>query len=507
MISNLILVIVSGVLTGLAFNSPDFSFLIWFSLIPFLYVVSKSLIKKSFFYGIIFGFIFHLISIFWLTNVTGLGFIVLILYLSLYYGLFAVSAKYCLSKHFKLISISCLWILMEFLKENIWSGFGWTNLAYSQYSNFYLVQISDIFGAKGISFLIILVNILMWEVLLRFKRSGSKRVNKITKSDVKIIAKILAVTLVFLICFYYALNRLGQIGAFKSKTNILKIGIAQPNISQDAKWDPKAAPEIITRLKIVGDQTEKDSLLIFPEAAWPHTIGENDFRQIKEFVIDLNRDVLIGAVTEIEGKFYNTALLFNKKAELVESYKKIKLVPFGEYVPLRWAFGAIPVVNEIGDMTPGKDIIRFSYKNKKSFSVLICFEDTSPLHVARFARDNDFLVNMTNDAWFGGEPEASQHLGVMLFRAIENRIPIIRSANTGISGWVSAKGEIENIIPQGHNVFVLGANTFEIFFDRKITFYNKYREALSLACLIILVAILLSDKMRKVVLKRNWESD
>ena len=191
---------------------------------------------------------------------------------------------------------------------------------------------------------------------------------------------------------------------------------------------------------------------------------------------------------------------------MVEIYRKIKLVPFGEYVPLRRYLTFINVINMIGDISAGKDITVFPYKGKK-FSVLICFEDIFPLHVMRYSRGKDFLVNITNDAWFRGEPQASQHLAIMTFRAIENRISIIRSANTGISGWVSFEGDIHSFKTEGKKISISGSGTFIVSLNRLRSFYNRYGEFFPALCFVFIMGIWLVIKLRKYKLAQEWESD
>ncbi|MCQ9204763.1 MAG: apolipoprotein N-acyltransferase [Omnitrophica bacterium] len=505
--SNLALAVLSGLLTGLSLNFSDISFLAWLSLVPFIYILNKNSLKKVIFYGIFFGLSYYSVAIFWLTKVTILGFIFLLLYLCCFYAIFSVLARYFLDKHFKIITIPCLWVLIEFLKENIWCGFGWANLGYSQYNNFYLIQITDIFGAKFISFLIVLVNVLMWEVLLRFRQGASSQDKSISKNDLRIIGKILLTTIIFLLCFFYSFSRLKQLAAFKAESNNLRVAVVQPNIPQKLKWDHSSALSIEQKLKIMGVETQEDTLVIFPEAAWPYTLKKKNLHQITEFIKSIKRDVIIGAVLWTEGNFYNTALLFDKEANLRDVYRKIKLVPFGEYVPLRRFLNFINVINEIGDMAAGKEITQFSYRNKKKFSVLICFEDIFPLHVLRSSRNNDFLVNITNDAWFGGEPQASQHWGIMTFRAVENRISIIRSSNTGISGWVSFKGEIEKLVINDKDVSVPGIGNFTVTLNKVRSFYNKFGELFPIFCFIFVAFIIIIDKIKKRILTRDWEGD
>ena len=142
----------------------------------------------------------------------------------------------------------------------------------------------------------------------------------------------------------------------------------------------------------------------------------------------------------------------------------------------------INVVNAIGDMSGGDEYTIFSYRGR-DFPVLICFEDIFPVFVSRFAQKSDFVVNITNDAWFGGEPEASQHFGIMALRAVENRVSIVRCANTGISGLVSFKGNIETLRSEGREVLVPGVKTFSVGIHKDRSFYSRYGELFPFFCM------------------------
>lgn len=486
MIINLALSAFSGLLTGLSFNSPHLAFFIWFSLVPFIYAINKSSFKTSALCGLTFGFCYYAVAIFWVGGVTKLGLIFLLLYLSIYGCLFAVLARFSLRKSLSLISLACLWVILEFIKEHVWCGFGWANLGYSQYRNFCLIQTADLWGVKFISFLAVMVNVLIWEVVRSLRSADT--------TDVKrkdIFKKVIFVAFIFLTCFSYSFYRLKILSTpAKEKDGHLEISIVQPNIPQELKWRHSSILSTLERLNDLSQQAKVNALVIFPEAAWPFTLDQENFKEIQQFIKGMNRDVLIGVVLKEEDHFYNSALLFNNRAKLLNSYRKMKLVPFGEYIPLRRFLSFISVVNAVGDMSPGDKDIRFSYAGR-SFSVLICFEDLFPIHVVRFARDNSFLVNMTNDAWFGGEPQASQHLSIMTFRAIENRIPIIRSANTGISGWVSYKGKIEKFSKSGQDVLFDGVGNFTISLRKQRSFYNRYPEVFVILCLVFLVGNLI----------------
>lgn len=471
---NLLLASFAGILTGLSFNSAFLAFLVWFSLLPFIYVINKNNSRQTTFCAIIFGFAYYLTAIFWIGNVTKLGLILLICYLSLYAIVFSQAARYLLRKNFAIITVAALWVLLEFIKENIWCGFGWANLGYSQYRNLYLIQSADLFGVKLISFFIVMVNVLLWELVSRKKF---------------LLRKVIFVALILTVSLSYSFLRLNNL----KETSSINLSLIQPNIPQELKWEESSQPDIIEKLGHLALTTEKDSLVIFPEASWPLMVYDLDVSFLSDFVRGIKRDILIGAITSEKGNFYNAALLFESGGELQGIYRKVRLVPFGEYVPLRNFFKFVSVINSIGDTSRGAELKVFSYQDKK-FCVLICFEDIFPLFSADYAKRAQFLVNITNDAWFSGEPEASQHLGIMVFRAIENRISIARCANTGISGWVSYKGYIHSLKSDNEEVNVDGVLNFNLPLNEKRSLYNRWKDVFILFCVLSLALALIPGK-------------
>ncbi|MDD5195028.1 MAG: apolipoprotein N-acyltransferase [Candidatus Omnitrophica bacterium] len=452
----------SGLAVALVFDAPVFSFIAWGALVPFLWVTGIAPLRKGIFAALLFGLAYYGAALFWIAHVTVAGLIALLLYLSCYSILFFLLARNFINKPLAIISVPACWVVVEFLKESIWTGFGWANLGYSQYRNSYLIQIADIFGVKFISFLILMVNVSVYEALC--KRSLTRN---------KIIFACLLLALVFAYSFY-RLPKVHLTGSFN-------IALIQPNIPEVYKWDQELKFKAVEKLEKLGAKTEASALLIYPEAAWPYVIDESNFEQLRSFVANSKRNALIGAVARLNDKFYNTALLFDSKGALLGGYRKIKLVPFGEYVPMRRYLSFISAINAVGDMSPGSKAKVFSQADKR-FSVLICFEDVSPSFVRDVRGENDFLVNITNDDWFGGEPEASQHFSIMVFRAIENRISIVRAANTGISGWVSPKGEMVTLKIGNSRVYSEGLLNCVVPQAREKSIYTKIGDIFPVLC-------------------------
>jgi apolipoprotein N-acyltransferase len=224
----------------------------------------------------------------------------------------------------------------------------------------------------------------------------------------------------------------------------------------------------------------------------------------------IKRPLLVGAPREeTSGKFayYNSAALFSEDGRFAARYDKIHLVPFGEYIPLKDVFAFVErfAKNPIGDFAPGKKFTVFNFflerrdeqrdvswrtLKKVRFSCLICFEDIFPELASNFVKEGaSFLVNITNDAWFGKTAAAYQHAECSVFRAVENRVPVIRAANTGLSCFIDQKGRITDTVSlAGQELFVDGFKTGEITLARPRTFYSVYGDVFAYGCIIFSMA-------------------
>jgi len=279
----------------------------------------------------------------------------------------------------------------------------------------------------------------------------------------------------------------------------LRVGIVQGNIEQDRKWDPAYQDEVI---KTYRELTEKvaassPSLVIWPETALPFYFGHDQVRSndLVAFQRQLNTYLLFGSVMvkrpPSDGKsalLTNSTVLLDKEGHVSYIYDKIHLVPFGEYVPLRSVlFFVDRLVAGIGDYETGDKVIKAS-TGFGSFGTFVCYEIIFPGLVRKFySRDGDFIVTMTNDAWFGRTSGPYQHFSMAVFRAIENRKPVVRAANTGVSGYIDSNGRILLITP----VFERRAETVDIMTDRTRSFYSRYGDVFSYICIVVSLLLLI----------------
>ena len=484
---NLALCFLSACLLVLSYPRSDIWIFAWIGLVPFFFALENRRGRVAFGLGMITGILFFAGTLFWFVHVTLLGAILLILYLAVYFGLFAVGYCFWEKKNFltKLFLLPSLWVVLEFVRGHLLSGFGWVSLGHSQYQILPLIQIADTTGVSGISFLVVMVNVFLKEILEnKFKLSFAEK---------SITAAALTIVLFLGAVLGYGFYRLSR----PSPTEKIRIAIIQANIPQEEKWESSAWPVIMSRYLDLTRQAAKDhpDLIIWPETAFPGFVWEAPqlFVDLENFVAKLKIPLLLGMVTLTRDSYYNSAVLISAEGEVAEQYDKLHLVPFGEYIPLRHIFPFLSAIVPIGDFTPGNKFTPFplvSQKNKGSrkpgvFSALICFEDTIPEISSAFTRrGSNLLVNITNDAWFQDTKAPYLHLQASLFRTVENHRGLVRVANTGASCFIDPSGRVIRYVEDSTHkkTYVAGFAIQDIGLNQENTFYSKYGDIFTYLC-------------------------
>jgi len=492
---DIFLSLLSGILLALSFPDFDLEFLAWFAFVPLFYSIERKGPFHAFILGFLTGFASFLGILYWIIvavhtygNIPLIPsvFILLLLvgYLSLFIGAFTFLNRF-IQIRLRLQTIllaPLLWVSLEYLRSFFLTGFPWASLGYSQYMNLPFIQMADITGVYGLSFVILLVNASLYMVLLQW----SKRTFPLRE---------VAITILLLLGFLvYGYLRMGAVDRQTIQNPSLKIGLVQGNIDQSFKWDEsfqKETMKIYERLSLkVADK--KPDLIIWPETATPFFF--QDAKEFQPMVLDIPKKtdafLLFGTPSyKIErGKVhhYNSALLASPTGKLMGKYDKIHLVPYGEYVPLGEYLSLGSLGEGIGNFKSGKETFNFTLPQGK-FGVLICFEIIFPDLCRRFVKEGaDFLVTITNDAWFGRTSAPRQHLTMATFRAIENRVFIARSANTGISAFIDPVGRI---IKQG-GIFTEEAMNGTISLSKEKTFYTLYGDVFAWICSAFSIALL-----------------
>lgn len=458
------LAILSGILLALAYPIFNLEFLAFVAFVPLFFVLEDKSLKQAFLLAFIAGIVFWAITIYWLIHVTLIGLILLVLYLALYFGLFGLFFKLVTGKlaNWQTLIIPAVWVLLELLRSRLITGFPWALLGYSQYLNLPFIQIADIAGVWGVSFLVMLINVAIYSAVSHQPSAVSR---------MKIFLVVILVLGSVLSYGFYKLNCVLR----PSLLVPLKISVIQGNIPQYQKWNENFRSLIWERYETLTKKAAKDKpdLIIWPETSVPGVIGEEPglLTRISRLAEAVKTPILIGAVTSRSINYYNSAILISAEGKILQQYDKLHLVPFGEYVPLERHFTFLRdlIGVPIGDFTAGREDTVFklpavSSQPSAKFAVLICFEDIIPVLSRRFVKGGaQFLVNITNDAWFMKSSAPYQHAQVSVFRAIENRAPVVRAANTGVSCFIDRYGRIYDKVSDGKkDIFVVGYKTGEI---------------------------------------------
>lgn len=497
------LVIFSSVLLIVSF--PDFNLwlLAWVALVPLFFAIEGKKPLKAFTTAYSVGTLFFLGTIYWLIHVTLPGMIATALYLAVYFGIFGLIVSPAVSRpsYLSLFVIPSAWVTLEYLRSHVFSGFGWNLLAHSQSHNLPMIQMADIAGSYGVSFLIILVNAAIFFTIKDMR-----------KKNYSTLYPAIAFAFIFLAAGYGML-RLNNIFTGEQ----LKVAVIQGNIPQNEKWDSAFRQKIIDKYEALTIASAKDSpdLIVWPESSVPGFLASEEdlFRKVSGAAKTAHAALLVGEPREDAGDkdaYYNSATLFDKDGKLIDSYDKIHLVPFGEFIPAKGLFSFVEKFTKstIGDFSAGKEYTVFKFiversrkaddynwklvKNVK-FSALICFEDIFPDISRQFVkRGANFLVNMTNDAWFGKTCAPYQHVQSSVFRAVENRVNVIRAANTGVSCFIDQKGRITGSVRSGgKDIFVDGFKTEDIILTKTRTIYTVYGDLFAYLCILATVLYIL----------------
>lgn len=459
---DLLLAIGSGVLLTLSFPGSDLSFFAWVSLVPLFFALEKKSASATLVIGWVAGFVHYVSLLHWTTVamhqygkipivITAFLLVLLSLYLGLYLGVFG----WAVGRFRSYAGFGCtvaaapsLWILLEFVRSNLFSGFPWCLLGHSQYRNLVIIQVGDITGALGISFVIVLVNISLFLVMRWiFFQSKSDKHCTFRLPLLYTCVTMLVVAAVLL----YGHSRTHTLRSLIEQSPHLQVALIQGNIDQNQKWSSSNFKSTLATYQALTRQAthEKTDLVVWPETAVPGYYVPELVRS--RFIHDLadqaGSPMVFGSLAyqrEREGiTLYNSAFLISPHTEELRRYDKIHLVPFGEYVPLKPLLPFVDkLVEGIGEFSSGKDSLLLSASGING-GVLICYEVIFSQYARAYARKGaTILINITNDAWFGRTGAPYQHLSMAVFRAVETRLPMVRAANTGVSAIISPIGKV-----------------------------------------------------------------
>ncbi len=494
----------SGLLLAATFPFIDLHFFAWVAFIPFFFAVYGESQKTAFWLGAVMGLVFFGGTVYWVTNsIHFYGYIplfpaslitlLLCAYLALYPAVFG-AAVVALRRNYPnlmFLTVPALWTALELARTYVFSGFPWALLGYSQYPVLPVIQMADITGVYGVSFLIVFINTALMEFLLDRKKYYLPLMMMV------VVGAVLA----------YGFMQLRE----PEGRGSIKVSVVQGNIEQDKKWDTAYQADVIATYTRLTKEALRDrpDLVIWPETATPFYFGGNGKENIaltadlRKFVRMNNTALLFGSPTyEVRPgrvvRLRNSAFFISKSGTVEAMYHKLHLVPFGEYVPLKSVlFFVEKMVQAIGDFQSGSEYTVMAIQNGQSagrpvkLSTVICYEIIFPDLVRRFVdRGARVMTTITNDAWFGRTSAPYQHFTMAVFRAVENRVPVARAANTGVSGFIDAKGRV---LEKSH-IFTETYLTQTLTPGNRKTFYTRYGDVFAYACSLLAFVMLIPSR-------------
>lgn len=490
----------SGLLLSASFPKMEMAWAAWVA--PGLILFSSLGTRggQAFRIGFVAGFVHFLSSLGWLLNIPfkwhgiplapGLAWMALSAYCALYFGLWVwlcwkmlppVSnpdeflAIGWLRRLGWALATGAMWTALEFGRGKILTGFPWNFIGASQYKIIPLIQIASLTGIYGVSFLVVWTSVALCGAAVSLTRRPPRQTLWATAGLPLIVVA--------------AVVGFGTAEAVSTSppAKELKVAFIQPSIPQTLIWDPAWD---LARFQDVLDLSEK-ALAEKPELMlWPESAIMDLTPDVQQSISQLLRRhqawlvccaLTAKAAADNTKEYFNSALLCGPEGTLESIYNKRHLVIFGEYVPLVKWFPFLNWLTSVGsNITPGEQPVQFEMTNPTArMSVLICFEDMFAEEAREHVKpDTDFLVNLSNDGWFGHVSEQWQQAASSVFRAVENGVPIVRCTNDGLTCWADAHGRIRQIFNVSGNVYAAGFMTAEIPLRttgvHHQTFYNRY---------------------------------
>lgn len=506
----------SAILLVLVFPKFDFSVLAWIGLVPWLVALKGKNLKEALLLSFVTGLIFYA-AIFhgiWAGSVGALKaihFVLLAVYFSLYWSFWGGSLTWIRKRTgFSTAFVApFLWVSLEYIRSHLsFLSYPWLLLGHSQYLHPSLIQITSITGVYGLTFLIVLINTVISEAVLYFHRRFSN-LNTVasTLQGFPRISLMAAVLLLFTAWFYglWVLSK-GNQGEH------ISIALVQGNIPPTLKWDRSSRQEIIDRHAILTRKVavQRPDLIIWPETAVPGDVQHDPQlqRRVGQIAFGTKSYLLVGSSeyakftnNKLKSRYYNSMVLFSPEGKIAGEYRKMRLVPYAEYAPVRnFVVWPKAIASEMGDYQPGDKYTLFTMGGT-TFGAVICWENLFPDLVREFVkRGAHFMVIATNEAWFGDTAAPDQLLAISTFRAAENRVAIARSANTGISALIDPFGRITERLrgPDGKDLFTEGVLIGDVTLSEEKTFYTIHGDIFAFLlmtfCTILIIHAWKSEK-------------
>ena len=483
-------VVLGALLTILAFPPFGLDLLVFVAPVPWLLVALRAEPRTGFVYGYLGSLVVYLFGLRWMSVVSWPGLIASSVILSFYGGfLFSIIGWIARRTRWPVAWVApFVWVVLDGFRSFVLTGFAWLYLGHALSGRLAWIQIADLFGAYGVTFVVVLFGATGVDLVRNNRRL---RVCLVTGS-------------VVLFVLVYGVVQLRTTSPLEGP----RIALVQANIAQELKVAGTQPEEILSRHIYWTRQAliEKPDLVVWPETMFPGFYGYScvETIQTQEMVRSAGIPFLIGSnaasLRESDASYQvaNSAFFLDAEGEVLGRCDKIHLVPFGEYVPGKGVFPRLEEIvlqtaNFVPEISSGEEQVLFELKGIR-FGVPICFEVVHPWISRSFVRRGaDFLVNLTNEGWFRGSTEYEQLEQVAVFRAVENRVPVVRSGNSGITEIIESTGRIriENRLEvDGQSVDVEGILVRSIRLDPRRSLYTLLGDVFVFLCGLVVLGAL-----------------
>ena len=502
--------LIAGVLLALSFPRYGHPAFAWIALVPLLIAltgwrgrpgrVPGQRPLRALALGVTTGTVYFVGTVYWTgtviatfggvpTPVAMFGMVLLAAYLSLYPAVAAVIISRLIVRAGAagVLFAPAAWVATEFFRGYAFEGFPWVPLGNSQVTVLPIAQLASVLGVYGLSALVAFVNALIAFALLN---TGRARVRSLA----------VAVSLVIAIGAW-GTWRIHDASLTREGTPI-RVGLVQGNIEQTAKWDPKQARRIFTTyVAMTRDVVKRGAqYVMWPESATPFMFEQDEVgeQQMRELAREVHVPILFGSDQLIRGstpRLYNAAYLLHPDGQTAAVYRKIHLVPFGEFIPMkRWLYFVSPLVDSLVDFSAGSEIVMLPI-GSHLISTAICYEVVYPSLIRQAVEQgSELLTTITNDGWYGHSSAPYQHFEMASMRAIEQGRYLARAANTGISGVVDPYGRIVD----ESSIFQQVGMVAEVRFLKSRTVYSIIGDTIGYVAIALTAAALMTVGRRQV---------
>jgi apolipoprotein N-acyltransferase len=507
----------SGLLLALSFPKYGHPAFGWIALAPLLVALSRVTLRRAFLLGLVTGCVYFTGTLYWITHVMvtygDIHFWVAVLinaalvaYLALFPAIFALVMRRVVMKHGQaaLMAAPVVWVATELGRTHVFTGFPWVLLGYSQTTVLPIAQLGSVFGVYGVSMLLAAMSAALAVVAAgapRALRYGPGRGAGRFGSAERFAPLVVVVAILVGVAIWG--SRRATASEWTHTGDAIRVGLIQGNVDQAEKMGGTRAGAIFQDYMAMTRQAIREGaeFILWPESSTPF-LFEVDVaaaEQVRTLARQARVSILFGSDQVERGehgspmKYFNSAFLVRPDGSTGGVYRKIHLVPFGEYVPLkRVFFFAAPLVEAVSDFSAGEDAVLLPV-GTHTVSTSICYEVVYPDLVRRFvAAGSEMLTTITNDAWFGATSAPYQHFEQASMRAIEEGRYLVRSANTGISGIVDPYGRVITRTA----IFQPAVTVGEARFLTASTFYARHGDVLAYASVVATAALLAVARRR-----------